>query len=259
MHGYVLSLDPTNDYFNLIKLDPSQSPLPFRNLVNDHVSGLTVLTGDRFEMSFEVCGDVLTGRLYNSAGTLLDTITTTDGSYTDGVVGTWAWNKGGTIEGTWSDLGLTANTPPTVATAAAATPSPVAGTTAVLSVLGADDGGESNLSYTWATTGTPPASVSFSANGTNAAKNTTATFTKAGNYTFQVTITDAGNLSTTSSVNVTVNQTLTTITVTPASVTLNESQTQQFSATANRPVRHCLEHATVLHVGQAERRGFDRH
>ena len=46
---------------------------------------------------------------------------------------------------------------PTIATAAAALPSPVTGTTTALSVLGADDAGESNLTYTWATTGTPPA------------------------------------------------------------------------------------------------------
>ena len=57
------------------------------------------------------------------------------------------------------------------------------GTTAALSVLGADDAGESTLTYTWATTGTPPAPRStFSANGSNAAKNTTATFSEAGNY-----------------------------------------------------------------------------
>ena len=69
------------------------------------------------------------------------------------------------------------------------------------------------------------------ANGSNAAKNSTATFSKAGNYSFQVTITDAGGLSTTSTVNVTVNQTLSSINVTPATATLNENQTQQFSAT----------------------------
>ena len=90
-------------------------------------------------------------------------------------------------------------------TAAAATPSPVTGTTTALSVLGADDGGESNLTYTWATTGTPPAAVNFSVNGTNGAKNSTATFSKAGSYTFQVTITDAGGSFTTSTVGVTVN------------------------------------------------------
>ena len=78
------------------------------------------------------------------------------------------------------------NAAPTIATAAAASPNPVTGSTTALSVLGADDGGEANLTYTWATTGTPPAAVTFSANGTNAAKTTTATFTKAGSYTLQV-------------------------------------------------------------------------
>ena len=84
---------------------------------------------------------------------------------------------------------------PTVATAAVPhRPSPVTGTTTNLSVLGADSdgGGEANLSYTWSTTGTPPAEVSFSANGTNASKNTIATFTAAGTYDFLVTITDLG-------------------------------------------------------------------
>ena len=66
------------------------------------------------------------------------------------------------------------------------------GTTTNLSVLGADDGGEANLTYTWTTTGNPPAVVTFGANGTNASKSTTATFAKAGSYSFQVTIKDAG-------------------------------------------------------------------
>ena len=58
------------------------------------------------------------------------------------------------------------------------------------------------------------------------------TFNRAGAYTFQVTITDAGGLTVTSSVNVTVNQTLTSITVTPSSVTLAYGTKQQFSAQA---------------------------
>jgi hypothetical protein len=41
-----------------------------------------------------------------------------------------------------------------------------------------DDGGEANLRYTWTSGG--PAPVTFSANGSNAAKNVTATFSKAG-------------------------------------------------------------------------------
>jgi len=88
------------------------------------------------------------------------------------------------------------------------------------------------LTYTWATTGTPPAAVTYSVNGTNAAKNTVATFTKIGTYSFRVTISDPAGLSTTSSVNVTVNATLTSIVISPASVTLNSGGTQQFSAVA---------------------------
>ena len=122
--------------------------------------------------------------------------------------------------------------PPTVATPAAATPSPVAGTTAALSVLGADDAGQSALTYTWATTGTPPAPVSFSANGSNAAQNTTATFTAAGTYNFLVTITDPAGLTATSSVSVTVSQTVTSIMLSPATANLGSGQTQLFVATA---------------------------
>ncbi|HEX7507383.1 MAG TPA: malectin domain-containing carbohydrate-binding protein [Polyangia bacterium] len=136
-----------------------------------------------------------------------------------------------TIEGI-EILTSTPNNAPTIATAAAASPNPVAGTTAALSVLGADDGGESNLTYTWATTGTPPAAVTFSANGTNAAKNTTATFTKAGSYTLQVTVKDQPGLTVTSTVAVTVNQTLTSIVLSPSSASIKTSATQQFTATA---------------------------
>lgn len=126
--------------------------------------------------------------------------------------------------------GTASNQPPTVATAAAATPSSVTGKTTTLSVLGADDGGEANLLYTWSSSG--PAAVIFSANGSNAAKSATATFSRAGTYTFVVTIADAAGLSTTSSVSVTVRQTLTKITVTPATANVAVRQKLQFSATA---------------------------
>ena len=71
-----------------------------------------------------------------------------------------------------------------------------------MSVLGADDGGEPNLTYTWSCTG--PEGVTFSVNGPNRAKNTSATFKNAGRYTFKVTIADAGGLTATSSIAVTV-------------------------------------------------------
>jgi hypothetical protein len=102
-----------------------------------------------------------------------------------------------TIEGI-EVIALTPNDPPTIVTPASATPNPVSGTTTALSVLGDDDGGETSLTYTWATVGTPPAAVSFSANGTNAAKNTTATFTQAGSYTLQATVADASGATVTS-------------------------------------------------------------
>ena len=138
----------------------------------------------------------------------------------------------GGVSGTATISVSAPNAAPTIATPAAASPSPVTAATTALSVLGADDGGEANLTYTWATTGTPPAAVTLSANGTNAAKATTATFTKAGSYTLQVSVKDQGNLTATSSVPVTVNQTLTSIVVSPSTATVSTSATQPFTATA---------------------------
>jgi hypothetical protein len=124
------------------------------------------------------------------------------------------------------------NAPPTVATAAAAGSNPVAGSSTSLSVLGADDGGEANLRYTWATAGTPPASVTFSPNGSNAAKSSVATFGKAGLYTLQATIADAAGQSVTSAVNVNVSSTLTDVVASPASASIGPGASQQFTAVA---------------------------
>jgi hypothetical protein len=129
-------------------------------------------------------------------------------------------------------IGAGSNAAPTVATPASASPSPVTGSTTALAVLGADDQGEGALTYTWSTTGTPPAPVTFSANGTNAAKATTATFAAAGTHAFQVTIRDAGGLTASSAVSVTVTQTSSSLAVAPATATVAPGQTQQFSVTA---------------------------
>ena len=136
----------------------------------------------------------------------------------------------GTVSGTATFSAV--HQPPTVATAAAASPNPVTGTTCNLSVLGADSLGESSLTYTWSTIGTPPAAVGFSANGSNVSKDTTATFTAAGSYSFQVTIADPTGATAASNVNVTVSQTLTAITVSPPSTTLGTGGTWQYTATA---------------------------
>jgi hypothetical protein len=92
------------------------------------------------------------------------------------------------------------NEPPTVAQAAAAGYLNPGGVTVDLTVLGADDGGESARTYTWSTTGTPPASVSFSDNSTNAAKTTTAQFHEVGTHPLRVVIQDAQGLGVTSDV-----------------------------------------------------------
>jgi hypothetical protein len=119
---------------------------------------------------------------------------------------------------------------PTIATPASATPNPVNGTQTSVSVLGADVAGASALTYTWSATG--PAPVNFSPNGTNAAQNSTATFTKSGAYTLTVTVADTSGHSVQSSVSVTVNQTVTKLSITPASVTLTTGKIQQFTASA---------------------------
>ncbi len=118
---------------------------------------------------------------------------------------------------------------PTVATPAAALPSPATGVTTILSALGAESAGESNLTYTWTTTGTPPAPVVFSSNGNNAAKSTTAAFTKAGAYSFKVTIGDPLGYSVTSNASVTVNQTPQSVSISPAAANITAGSTEQFT------------------------------
>jgi outer membrane lipoprotein-sorting protein len=234
----------TNAFLNTIEILPGFSGSNNAPLISGYspANPVTVASGTSQQFSVEAWdadGDTLSyawkldGASVGSNGNAYtySPSATEAGSHTIEV--TVSDGKGGTVKQTWN-VTVTAptNQAPTVATAAKATPSPATGTTTTLSVLGADDGGEANLTYSWATTGTPPAVVAFSPNGANAAKNTTATFTKAGSYGFQVTIKDAGNLTVTSSVNVTVNQTLTAITVSPATASVNTGATQQFTATA---------------------------
>ncbi|MFT3789434.1 MAG: alpha-L-arabinofuranosidase C-terminal domain-containing protein [Tepidisphaeraceae bacterium] len=119
---------------------------------------------------------------------------------------------------------------PTVATAAHASASPVTTAATTLSVLGADAGGEAGLTYHWNTLGTPPAPVTFSLNDTNAAKNTLTTFTAAGTYQFQVTITNAGGKATTSTVTVVVQPTAASFVVSPSNTTLQSGSVVPFSA-----------------------------
>ncbi|MGA2618387.1 MAG: alkaline phosphatase family protein [Thermoguttaceae bacterium] len=131
-----------------------------------------------------------------------------------------------------SDVWMGAWKGPTVAVPASASPATVPDKSTVLSVLGADADGEAGLAYTWGTTAAPAgaAPVTFSCNGNNAAKSTTATFSKAGHYTFRVTIADAAGLKVTSSVKVAVSQTLSGLTVSPSAAIVGLKGVRQFTA-----------------------------
>ncbi len=122
---------------------------------------------------------------------------------------------------------------PTITMPATASPVVVLGTTANLSVSATDPSGPSPLTYTWSTTASPlPGVVVFSNNGTNAAQSTTATFQQAGSYTFQVVVTDAGGLTATSEVSVTVDQTITSIEVSPSTATVAAGASRSLTAQA---------------------------
>jgi hypothetical protein len=106
-------------------------------------------------------------------------------------------------------------------------------TTVQLAVLGAAASGEQGLAYTWSAVSSPGAAApTFSDNGGNASKNTTAAFHQAGTYVFTATITDlATGLSTRSGpVTVRVDPSLANLRVAPSDVTLGFRATQQFAA-----------------------------
>jgi alpha-L-arabinofuranosidase len=119
---------------------------------------------------------------------------------------------------------------PVVVAAAAADSNPVSGISTDLSALGSENGISTGLTYTWNATG--PASVLYTGNtnGTNAAANITAQFSIAGSYNFTVTIADANGVSTTSSLAVNVEQTPTSVTVTPSTTTVAPGGQAQFAA-----------------------------
>jgi hypothetical protein len=120
---------------------------------------------------------------------------------------------------------------PTISTASA-NPSPVTGKTTQLTATATDPNNIGGLIYTWSLL-TGPATVKFdSNNNTTSGNNVTATFSKAGTYTFQLTVTDSYGVSSTQMVSVTVQQTLTSVTVSPATASIRVNGSQQFKATA---------------------------
>jgi hypothetical protein len=127
--------------------------------------------------------------------------------------------------------GSTSSSGPTITSPASATPNPVTGTSTGVSVQASENGSASGLSYAWSVTAYPSgARLPTFANG--GAASTTATFYQAGNYAFQVSVTDTAGHSATSSVNVTVNQTWTSVGLTPSATSVSDGSSKQFTATA---------------------------
>jgi hypothetical protein len=184
-------------------------------LVNPGSTTYTLSLGGNYQ---EVLG--------HGGGTMTDSQIGANGNY---IGGSLTYQDVSSITLAGGSAAIFLNSGPTVVNPATPAANPVTGTSVGLSVLGQENGSDSGLTYTWSSTG--PTGVTFSANGTNSAKNTTATFIQAGAYTFTATISD-GSQSVSSSVTVTVEPTLTSVSVSPATATVKDSATQQFSATA---------------------------
>ena len=108
------------------------------------------------------------------------------------------------------------------------TPSPVDGSKAQGTVEAVDDDGEPALKYTWSAMN-PPALVTFTPNGTNAAKATVITFAGVGRYLLRVDVADARDNVAAEFVTVEVRQGLASLVVSPASPTLAPGAAQAFS------------------------------
>ena len=223
------------------------------HLTGTNLNGFTegAAYGDDFQMASNYpivtlsdgAGNVHFARTFNWSSTALQTGTTVqstdfalpqdapNGTYTLAVIASGLSSAPVTF--TRYDAG--GDAAPTVVTPAVATPGSITATTTDLSVLGADSdgGGEPNLTYTWRATVKPSgaASPSLTSNGSNAAKNTTATFHQAGNYTLVVTISDVEGVTATSSVNVVVSQTFSSVAMVPGTTNLVAGQQQQLIAT----------------------------
>jgi polygalacturonase len=143
-------------------------------------------------------------------------------------------DNGAVSAATFANISSNLLTGPSIVTPAAANVA-AAGTSITLTALGSDPAGASTLTYTWVATTVPNGvtTPTYDANnGTNAGQTEIATVYGIGTYTFQVTITDPSNLSVTSSANATVTQVLTSVSVTPSTLSLPVDSTYQFAAGA---------------------------
>ncbi len=160
---------------------------------------------------------------FNEAGTYGFTVKITDASGLS--VST---SKSIVVTPTLTSISATTNTHQNVSSA---TPLHVAGTTQVLVAQGLDQFGKAlttQPTFKWLATTVPAGATTpgFNTSGTN----TTITFAKAGSYGVKVTAASNANVS--FAATLIVDQTASSIAVTPGTATLGQGATQQFSATA---------------------------
>lgn len=90
--------------------------------------------------------------------------------------------------------------------------------------------GAASINYTWSVL-SGPGSATFTPNGTNASRNSTITFTRAGTYVIRVTYSNANGSTTADTSATVVPQVLSGIIVSPTNITLKTLQNQVFTAT----------------------------
>jgi len=148
--------------------------------------------------------------------------------------------KGGT---SGKDVTLTAQSIPTIRSTTST--GAVTGVSGVLSVVGADPDsakGSKGLTYEWSVVTAPKGAKTphFTLNGTNAAKDNTVRFYKAGTYDFECTATNAGGGSASVIVHVVVAKTATVLRIVPHGDKIAEGASVQYTAAVLDQFNHSI-------------------
>jgi hypothetical protein len=223
------------------------APLAQQVLTTVSISPINPTVGDSGQLQFSATGydqfgypmapqPSLSWQLLSGQGS----IDSASGQYTAPTSGTGTAQ----VQVTASENGVTVTNqtnvnyePGPAITGPTASPNPTYGTTTTLSAGLADPYG--NLSYTWSVVSGPSGAKTPTlqpASGTATPPTTissTATFFQAGTYVFELTATDTQNVTATSDVTVTVNQSFASVAISPSTAFVEDGAQQQFTAVAD--------------------------
>jgi hypothetical protein len=143
----------------------------------------------------------------------------------------------------------TAFVAPTLTVASVMATESTASSRPTLSILGLESttGNDSALTYTWSVAQAPSGAkpVTFSENGTNAAKGASARFQKAGTYQLLCTISDGVGGTVTQPVSITIKQVATRLRLTPHQQVISAGGTLQYAAQALDQFGHAMRTAST--------------